>query len=375
MKLDVHDHPGYPFRPEFLKAFATRPLAFVDGPEPGSPEHVLLAEFLGLVHAFAFLERIIQGEVICELPVHVDRGLIAVLDPEEEGEVLAAREAALLDWTPESADSVVDALDDIGVKVICRDDPEVGPGWPGARLGAFTFEGDAGPAVLVGASPHTPEAAFIAAHEFGHFTADIDPYRPRLCRWGARTFANLSDRPEEARADRFARALLMPREAFRDALQELGEGPEEGADPRAEQLATLFGVPQATVHQRLIDLDLPPVGFAESDFGLADAPAEAPAAAPARGRRRKAAEEVKAEGDDAATPGEEAGTAVDAAGEPRPDVALTLPERFVNLALAAYAGRVLEIDELAHFLRVPLHEALEVAEVAGVTPEWREDGE
>ena len=30
-----------------------------------------------------------------------------------------------------------------------------------------------------------------------------------------------------------------------------------------------------------------------------------------------------------------------------------LPERFVNLALAAYAGRVFEMNDLSRFLRVP----------------------
>lgn len=394
MKLDVHDHPGYPFRPEFLKVFSARPLVFVDGPDPGSSEHALLTELLGLVHAYAFLERIIQGEVICELPVHMDRGLIGVLDPEEEGEVLASREAGLLDWTPESADSLVDVLDDIGVKVVCRDDPESGPARPGARVGAFTFEGDAGPAFLVGASPHTPEAAFIAAHELGHYTADIDPYRPRLCRWEARTFVNLSYGPEETRADRFARALLMPREAFRDAVHELGEEPEEGPDLRAEQLATLFGVPVATVHQRLVDLDLPSVGFSESDFGLGEAFTSAerhpetarpfdmaePAAAVKRTKaagakaaaRAKATERTEAASEADRAVVDEAGTALETPKDPGSGFLLTLPERFVNLALAAYAGRVLDIDELARFLRVPVSEALQVADFAGVTPEWRE---
>jgi hypothetical protein len=332
MKPIVSDHPDYPFREELLQAFWARGLLFVDGPAPDSSEHRLLGEFLGLVHAFAFMERLVQGEVLCELPVHIDRVLAAFLDPQDEGERLASREAGLLDWSPESADSLVDALDEIGVKVICRDDPDDGPARTGPRLGAFTFEGDAGPAFLVGASPHTPEAAFIAAHELGHLAADIDPYLPRFCRWDAQSFTNLSGRSEEVRADRFARALLMPRETFLEAVRDMGEPPADGADPRAEQLAALFGVPWPMAVRRLADLGLPRVGSVErKPVGL--------------------------------PPGEPDG---------EPPVSLTLPERFVNLALASYAGHVLDVEELARFLRITPTEALQMADIAGVRPEWRD---
>ncbi len=357
MKPVVSDHPGYPFREEFLRAFSARGLLFVDGPAPGSREHALLGEFLGLVHAFAFLERLVQGEILCEVPVHIDRILAGFHDPQDEGERLASQETGLLDWTPESADSLVDALDEIGVKVICRGDPEDGPARTGPRLGAFTFEGDAGPAVLVGASPHTPEAAFIAAHELGHLAADIDPYRPRACRWDARSFTNLSDRPEEVRADRFARALLMPRETFIEAVRDLGECPAEGADPRAEQLAALFGVPSPIAVRRLLDLGLPPVGSAESISGPA--------------------EEIDVAAAGVAEPWTETARAGDSAGERdgKPSVLLTLPERFVNLALAAYAGHVLDVEGLARFLRITPPEAQQMADIAGVAPEWRDGWE
>lgn len=342
MKPVISDHPGYPFREEFRRAFTARALLFVDGPAPGSPEHALLDEFLGVVHAYAFLERLVQGQILCELPVHIDRVLAGLVDPQDEGERLASQEAGLLDWTPESADILVDALDEIGVKVLCRDDPDDGSPRTGPRLGAFTFEGDAGPAILVGASPHTPEAAFIAAHQLGHLTADIDPYRPRLCRWDARSFANLSGRMEEVRADRFARALLMPRDAFIEAVRVLGECPAEGADPRAEQLAALFGVPPAIAIRRLADLGQPPVGSA--------GPIEESA-------RQSVADPVGQTEDQSAA---------------EPLVSLTLPERFVNLALAAYAAHVLDVEGLARFLRITPAEALQMADIAGVKPEFRD---
>ncbi len=365
MKPVVADHPGYPFREEFLHAFSARGLLFVDGPEPGSPEHQLLREFLGLVHAYAFMERLVQGEILCELPVHIDRTLAGFLTPQDEGERLASQEAGLLDWTPESADSLVDALDEIGVKVICRDDPDDGPTPAGPRLGAFTFEGDAGPAFLVGASPHTPEAAFIAAHGLGHLAADIDPYLPRLCRWDAKTFANLSDRPEEVRADRFARALLMPRETFIEAVRVLGECPTEGADPRAEQLAALFGVPWPVAVRRLVDLGLPGVGTAETAGRPAEAVADAATGADGPGAETTRADE----------PARDSAERPDGQPDEELSVSLTLPERFVNLALAAYAGHVLDVDGLARFLRITPPEALEMADIAGVRPEWRDGWE
>jgi Zn-dependent peptidase ImmA (M78 family) len=392
MKPVVADHPGYPFREEFLQAFSARGLLFVDGPAPGSPEHGLLDEFLGLVHAYAFMERLVQGEILCELLVHIDRVLAGCLDPQDEGERLASQEAGLLDWTPESADSLVDALDEIGVKVICRDDPDDGPALAGPRLGAFTFDGDAGPAFLVGASPHTPEAAFIAAHELGHLTADIDPYLPRLCRWDAKSFTNLSDRPEEVRADRFARALLMPRETFVDAVRDLGECPTEGADPRAEQLAAMFGVPWPMAIQRLVDLGLPAVGAAESIAGPTEELAAATAEVTESGMETAGAEMSVVRSTGQATR-ESAGPraksmglqAEESVGQPdgeleglpteEPPVSLTLPERFVNLALAAYAGHVLDVDGLARFLRITPPEALQMADIAGVRPEWRDGSE
>ncbi len=370
MKPDVAHHPQYPFRTELLRTLPDRALSFVDGPEPGSSEHALLGEFLGLIHAYAFLERLVQGTVLCELPVHVDRILTGFLDPEDEGERLATQEAALLDWTPESADSLVDALDELGVKVLCRDDPTDGEAPPGPRLGAFAFEGDAGPAILVGASPHTPEAAFIAAHGLAHLVADVDPYLPRMCRWDSECFANLSDRPEEVRADRFARALLMPRDAFLEAIRELGANPADDADPRPEQLAALFGVPYSLVIQRLADLELPPPGPSSPPCGPATGgstgavpPGRAASSAPDRGSAAASAEA-------SLRPDEE-----EPADEPvdEPVGSLTLPERFVNLSLAAYAGRVLDLEGLSRFLRISPPGAQRMADLAGITPEPEED--
>jgi Zn-dependent peptidase ImmA (M78 family) len=366
MKPVISDHPGYPFRDDLRRAFSARGSSFVDGPESGSPENAMLGEFLGLVHAYAFLERLVQGEILCELPVHIDRVLAGFLDPEDEGERLATQEAGLLEWTPESADSLVDALDELGVKVICWDDPDDGPARQGPRLGAFTFEGDAGPAVLVGASPHTPEAAFIAAHELGHLAADIDPYLPRFCRWDPHELTNISPRPEEARADRFARALLMPREAFVDAVKELGAGPADGPDPRAEQLAALFGVPRPAAIRRLADLGLPPVASQEPTCGPPKVIGSA--AARAAGPETEATRIGARSESSVETPTNASSETMEG-----PTRSLTLPERFVNLALAAYAGHVLDIEGLARFLRITPHDALQMASLVDITPEPRDD--
>jgi hypothetical protein len=166
----------------------------------------------------------------------------------------------------------------------------------------------------------------------------------------------------------------MPRETFLDALGDLGECPAEGADPRAEQLAALFGVPWPTVIQRLVDLGLPPVGSGESISG----PTEESVAA-AAGVAGSVTETTKAgepagqlAGEPAGqqagpSPGQQAGQSAE-----EPSFSLTLPERFVNLALAAYAGHVLDVEDLARFLRTTPPEALQMADIAGVAPEWRD---
>lgn len=348
MTLDVTQHPEYPFGATRQAAIEGRAAGFLDAPPASAPEAGTLREFLVLASAFAFLERLVQGDVLCDLPAHLSRVLSTRTgDPEEEGERLAEAEEDLLDWRAGSIDSLADALDATGVKVFllgAEESREAGtaggsPRPPGSDLfGAFCFQPDVGPAVLTGAPERSPEATFVLAHELGHLVADVDPYRSRFCRWDPRSLANRSTRPEESRADRFARALLMPASAVLRSLHEMGPVAPEREAERVELLAAIFSAPGSLVRRRLADLGVL----------LADRSAGSDSLAPGGIDARGATHEVREQVD----PG---------AGERLP-----LPERFVNLALAAYAGRALTSEVLARFLRTTEEEALRVADWAGV---------
>lgn len=344
MHADIEQHPDYPFRPGRRELLEGRRRSYLDGPE-GTPEvESTLGEFVFLSHCFAFLERLIQGELICNLPAHAGQLLAgAVLSPEEQGERLAEAEVGLLDWTPGSDDQLDDVLDETGLKVFTLDESEGSD----EVFGAFAFEPDVGPTLLAGAPGRSSTARFVLAHEYAHLVADVDPYLPRFCRWDAPSLENHSNRIEEVRADRFARSLLMPAERFRQACAVLGLPARNGADEARPigQLAVLFDVPETLVRRRLHDLGLA-AGVRPGD--LASDEAATPARVPA--------EPIDAE---------------EMRGTGRP--VLSLPERYVNLALAAYAGRVLDLPRLARFLRTDEGEAARVVEWAQVRPDPVED--
>lgn len=358
MNVDVTRHPEFPFRHGQGDLLEARAAAFLDGPPAEHLGGETLREFLYLAHAFAFLEKLVQGEVLCELPAHAGTILSGPSnDPEDQGERLAEAEEDLLEWEAGSVDLLAGALDTLGVKVFLQSEEAEGPEFsdeaaaaraadeaartaeaasaaaaarPVDLFGAFCFDAGVGPAFLAGAIEGTPEADFILAHELGHLVADIDPYRSRFCRWDGRTFHNHSDRPEERRADRFARALLMPASMLLRALHDLGPAAGDQDAERLVILATLFGVPPALVARRLADLGvrLP----------------------------------------DAIVPPAALGVETVSSTERPPRRPLPLPERYVNLALAAYGGRALSLEVLAQFLRTSEEEAQRVADWAGVRP-------
>jgi Zn-dependent peptidase ImmA (M78 family) len=327
----IDDHPEFPFAADRERWMAARGAHFVDAPAADSEEARLLGEFIVLAHQFAFLERLIQGEILYDLPVHLEvvAGEFA-RTPAEEGELLAREELGVLDWSVGAPGGLAEALDEIGIKVIQRGEaarPDSSA--PAELYGAFFFEGAVGPALFAGTARNKPEATFVLAHEFAHLIADVDPYRPRFCRWDPVDFTNRSAAAEEERADRFARALLMPSELFRATVAEMGPSPADPheADPRWKPLAAFFEVPAPLLRMRLRDLGLAPFGALPA--GLS-------------------------------------------AGSGAPE-AVSLPERYVNLALAAYGTRILETDVLARFLHTTEQEAVRMLDWAGVRREPEEE--
>lgn len=352
----VDEHPAWPFRPGRRASLEAARAAFLDAPADGSPADAMLREFIFLGHCFAFLERLIQGEVICDLPVHAQPVLDAAApDPGRQGELAAETGGSLLGYMPGADDRLEDLLDATGVKVFTLDPDEEA----GELVGAFAFDAAVGPALLAGAPARTPAAAFVLAHAYAHLVIDVDPYRPRVCRWDARTLLNRSGRIEELRADRFARALLMPARPFQKACLDLNAGSADTstASRRIDQLAVLFDVDPTLVAHRLHDLAGEP---------------EAPV--PAEPSESMTDAQTPAEASPAASPWAASSPAAAAATAGAPASRLALPERYVNLALAAYAGRVLDLERLGWFLRGSEEEAARVVAWAQVRQEPESEG-
>lgn len=305
MPVIARKHPDYPFRDENLEATIHVVETFIADPPLTTTERGEVLEFVRLTHQYAFLEKLIQGDIRFDLPAHMDLLMRQYPSVDAQAEEIAVAERELLELGMEPAEDLLEALDERGIKVLRRDR---GPESPETLTGAFHYPGAHGPAILVGAAEKSPDAVFILAHEYAHLVMDVNPYASRFCRWRRRDLENSSHSPEEVRADRFARALLLPEGLVRECCGHVSAG-EHTADEIARS-AEVFDVSAAVLWRRLDDLDLA-------------RPEEPPAS---RARKRHKVDEL------------------------RPT---DLPERFVNLALAAYAGRVFEMHELSRFLRVP----------------------
>jgi Zn-dependent peptidase ImmA (M78 family) len=307
-------HPDYPFADGHLESTILEIDRFVADPPLATAERGEVLEFVRLTHQYAFLERLIQGEILFDLPVHWELVDPSAMSPEHMAEEFAATERGLLGLSIVTAEELQSSLDERGIKAFRRTH---GPEVRDHFTGAFQYEGSAGPALLVGAPAGAIETAFIFAHEYAHLVMDVNPYRSRFCRWRRTDLVNSSTSMEESRADRFALALLMPREMLAPVIIDLRLNDCTGAerDDVFQRAGELFSVPSVLVWRRMLDLSL------ASDPGLAS-----PAAAVAVG-----APEL---------------SEVD---ELRPT---DLPERFVNLALAAYGRGMAEKADLMRFLRL-----------------------
>ena len=131
--------------------------------EPDAFEEARLNEFLQLCLRFSYLEKRVQGEILCEIPAH-----LAILrgddygDLVEEAEALAEQERKNLGLEQGPIEDLQEIFDELGVKII-----EMDPG-SGGHSGAFVFTDKTGPALLSIAPPKTPVGRFILAHEYCH---------------------------------------------------------------------------------------------------------------------------------------------------------------------------------------------------------------
>jgi len=304
MPVNVRIHPEFPFAEANLEATLVEIESFVADPLMTGAERTEVLEFVRLTRQFAFLERLIQGKIFFDLPVHMEIFAGEPMPPEAQAEAMAREEREILGLGIEPGTGLAETLDNQGIKVFRRCH---GPEPPTIVNGAFYFAGEAGPALLASAFEGCADVVFVLAHEYGHLVMDVNPYVSRFCRWRRGDLENENPSSlEERRADRFARALLVP--------DDLLKGVKDHRD--IERFAESLALPRAVVWRRMGDLGIP-------------RPEAPPPLEPA---------EVEHEVD-----------------ESRPT---DLPERFVNLALAAYSTRILGKPELTRFLRVP-HKRLE----------------
>lgn len=339
----VEDHPDFPFAPAARERRRAWFEAFVDRPVERGFQAASLHVFLEVVHRFAFLERLVQGDITFELPVLEE----LTRDPSwrpgpTQGEMLAHAELGALELGDIPAAELRPTLEERGIKIIGQSRPREGEptAATGDLVGGFFFQGELGPALLVGA-PEGAEAHFILAHELTHLVADFDPYRSRFCRWERGTLVNRSTSEEEQRADRFARAILMPTDSLRRYLPAiLEEARRRERGYALGVISTLYETPRAVARARLVDLDLIDASAASDRTMGADLVPDPIAATPAS---RDFAPQVEGEFD--------------------------LPQRFTNLALACFAHGVLDELWLGRFLGLGLDETRELIAETGLEAE------
>lgn len=122
---------------------------------------------------------------------------------------------------------------------------ETGPGTADAASAALT----PGAVAVVNGSLKVGRRRLALAHELGHLLV-ADGY---TIDW--RVDASQSDRKERA-MDRFARALLLPRNALRERWLAWGGAESESLREAAIRTASYFRVDMATLARRLLDIDL-----------------------------------------------------------------------------------------------------------------------
>lgn len=322
--------------------------SFVAPKTTAGSQREALRRFAHLCLRFADLEQRIEGTIACEIPTHfaVVRDEHELIRP-EQGEHLARAERERLELPDGPIENLGDLLDERGIKIVQ---------WDNAGdecSGAFLFDEDTGPALLALAPPSSRAGRFLLAHAYGHLLADIDPYENRFCHHGSplepgplRPGGRPADSPVpdyateewerlEARADRFARALLLPAANFTNNLEMFGEGGARGFRlQRLGEIAFYYGVETAVVLQRLADLDLAPP---DRIAALAAELGSTSEAAPPRVDRTEPGAEPPPAG---------------AAMFNEPGIPSRLPTRFVHLSLALFVKRLASRSQLVRLLNL-----------------------
>ncbi len=252
---------------------------------------------------YARLEIALLDHVTVSVPRHLlEEKPANGVDPVE---ALARRERERLGLSGNEAGFLMVRLDREGLKVARANFLAGTP-----VLGFFLFDQDAGPILVVDETLGPEEQDFAIARLYGNYLMDNDPYEIRVA---SREVQSTEDRA--ARAVRFAAAFLVDRKELDRYLTAISWTPGEPLTSEVQgQLQAYFGVSRQTLVARLFSL-----GYLDTYevFGQTEDAGTGP----------------RADADaDAELPG------------------LRFPERFIRLALEAYARESLTLEELAEYL-------------------------
>jgi Zn-dependent peptidase ImmA (M78 family) len=167
----------------------------------------LSAEFLSgmidLAQRYAAAEKLVSGGTqVTYSPASLDVKLDLQGDVVAQGEQLANAERTRHELPDGPILEIAALLEDQGIKIIARRFPDTA-----TSLGAFFFDGEIGPAILLNAGVGKADTSYALARHYGHFLADYEPY-PHLV--SGRPDPQAFSDPSEVRAHTFALAFLMP---------------------------------------------------------------------------------------------------------------------------------------------------------------------
>ncbi|MBD3162307.1 MAG: hypothetical protein GF346_08235, partial [Candidatus Eisenbacteria bacterium] len=132
----VRSDPRYPFSEVNLEETVHEIDTFVADPPLTSEERGEVLEFVRLTRQYAFLEELIQGQVVFDLPIHFELAQQVFPSVVDQAEQTAEKERELLDLGMEPADTIQEALDDRGIKIFRRGH---GPESPDKLTGGFHY--------------------------------------------------------------------------------------------------------------------------------------------------------------------------------------------------------------------------------------------
>jgi Zn-dependent peptidase ImmA (M78 family) len=204
-------------------------------------DHAVIQEAFEWSRYYAWLEQAAFGSQRYELPVYpMPRGRAI-----DQGEYLARQERRRLGLDSSAVPSLVDLLEDEGVKVGLRHFP------PGSQVsGSYFFSPDLGPCVVINRAEPPSRRRFTAAHEYAHFLVDRNDNAGEVCAHSRR-----KELPE-MRANAFAAAFLLPTDGVRSLLLDSDSERAGVGEEHVVHLAQHFGASYEAVLWRLRNLRL-----------------------------------------------------------------------------------------------------------------------